>query len=261
MPSTPSTTPEPAAPAWTQAELANPHSNELKPDKVRSMFGSISRYYDLNNRLHSFWLDQHWRRTAVRDAGVQPADMVLDIACGTGDLTQAFAKAGAAQVTGLDFTREMLDIAVAKQNRLNPETAARVSYEWADAQDLPKADASADIVSIAFGLRNVADPAQALREFHRVLRPGGRLIILEFADPPNPVVRWGNTIYCKHVMPLTATLISGDRSGAYRYLPASVSTFLSPDKVCDQVRATGFTDVRIRRLTFGVCVCYRALRP
>lgn len=262
MPDTAPTSPAhaPAAHRWTAAELMDPHRLDSKPDKVRSMFGAIARSYDLNNRVHSLWRDQAWRRHAVRRAGVKPTDVVLDVACGTGDLTEAFARAGAARVIGVDFTKEMLEVAVRRRGRMrgrfHPE---RIEYRLGDAQNLPIRDASVDVVSIAFGIRNVADPERAIREFRRVLRPGGRLVILEFGRPRVAPVRWFNDLYCKKLMPLTATLLSGDRSGAYRYLPASVETFMSTEELCEVIRRSGFEGVEAEGLTFGICVCYRGV--
>lgn len=252
---------ERSAPAWTDAELAtDPHASPDKPSKVRAMFAAIARSYDLNNRLHSFGRDQAWRRRAVREAGVRYADRVLDVACGTGDLTHLFAKSKAAVVVGLDFTREMLEIARSKRDRLRPEFASKVDYVEGDATKLPFADASFDVVSIAFGLRNVGEPKTALREFARVLRPGGRLIVLEFDRPSVPLFAWLNNVYCGWVMPRTATLLSGDRSGAYKYLPRSVGSFMSRRELLEAMREVGFAQTTARGLTMGICACYRGER-
>ena len=226
------------------------------------MFGAIAHAYDLNNRVHSFGRDQAWRRVAVGMAAPNPADVALDCACGTGDLTRALADGGAARVTGLDFTAEMLHIARTK--RVHPRTdpaRTNIDYVQGDAMALPFADASFDIVTIAFGLRNVAEPSRALAEFRRVLRPGGRLVVLEFDEPRNPVIRALNRVYTGRVMPWTATLIARDRSGAYKYLPRSIETFLTRDRLAEAVRAAGFTQVAQRALTFGVCVCTRGVVP
>src|SRR5690606_31019727 len=120
----------------------------------------------------------------------------------------------AARIIGIDFTPEMLDIARAKRSRLPAEDHPRIIYMEGDAQALSLEDASADVLSIAFGIRNVADPARAIRDFARILKPGGRLIILEFDRPRFPPLRWFNDFYCGWLMPRTATLISGDRTGA-----------------------------------------------
>lgn len=249
--------PETPAP-WTAPELANPHAAADKAAKVRGMFSAIAPSYDLNNRLHSLWLDQHWRRTAISLAGVKPGDQVLDVACGTGDLTAKFAQTAAAGVMGVDFTPAMLDVARRKATELPPRVSAKIRYEEGDAQHLRFTDASFDVASIAFGIRNVANPAQALHEFYRTLRTGGRLIILEFGQPTNPLMRWVNNWYCGGIMPRTATLISGDTSGAYKYLPASVGTFWTPAAMREALAAAGFTNISATLMTLGVAVCYRA---
>ncbi len=244
---------EAAVPAWNASELASdPHESSEKAGKVRRMFAAIANSYDLNNRLHSFGRDQAWRRAAVALASVSPTDAVLDVACGTGDLSEAFAEAGAAEVVGGDFTPEMLQHAARKSSRLPADR--RPSYVHADAMDLPFERERFDVVSIAFGIRNVAVPAKAMAEFHRVLRPGGRLVILEFAEPRVAPIRWLNTLYTAKIMPLTASLVARDRSGAYRYLPRSIETFLSPEELAGMAERVGFRVDRQRRLTFGVCV-------
>ena len=247
-------------PAWAAHELSNPHASSEKASKVRNMFSAIASSYDLNNRVHSLGRDQAWRKYAVKVAGVTEGESVLDVACGTGDLSQAFARTPASKVTGLDFTPAMLDHARIKQKALLPEYDKKLSYIDGDAQQLPFADGSFDVVSIAFGIRNVTSPEKALAEFYRVLRPGGRVIILEFDRPSFAPVRWFNDFYCGWIMPRTATLISGDTSGAYRYLPASVGTFMSRRALCDTLRAVGFTRVADRGLSLGICVCYSAVR-
>ena len=247
-------TPSSSPPVWSAADLANdPHEAKDKGQRIQRMFGAIAHRYDLNNRLHSFWRDQAWRRTAVRLCRVRSTDDVLDAACGTGDLAEAFAAAGVSSVCGVDFTAEMLDLARAKAARKRPAGVAQPTYRLADVMTLPFDDASFHIVSIAFGLRNVTDPRRTLREFRRVLRPAGRAVILEFSQPANPVLRVLNGLYCEQVMPVTATLLAGDRSGAYRYLPRSVSTFADRETLAGMMAEAGFTDVSQQPLTFGVC--------
>ncbi len=250
---------DPAAPAWSDDDLAqDPHAAADKARRVEAMFSAIARRYDLNNRLHSLWRDQAWRRAAVKMAQVKPGEVVVDVACGTGDLAMAFGAAGATKVIGIDFTVPMLEIARHKRGA-NQNTP--LTYHAGDAMRLPLADRCADIVSIAFGIRNVAQPQAALREFARVLRPGGRLIILEFSQPTNPLLRGFDRLYRERVMPVTATLIARDRSGAYKYLPRSVSTFLSRQQMQANLAAAGFTDITAQPLTCGIAVCYRGLQP
>ncbi len=261
------------APAWDDARLADPHGDPDKARRVRAMFAAIAPKYDLNNRLHSLGRDRAWRCVAVESADVQPGDRVLDVACGTGDLTIAFHKAitGSLRdpgvrrdqgrvasrlgpnVVGLDYTFEMLPIAARKSGDAIP-------YLHGDAMRLPFADASFDIVSIAFGLRNVTNPAAALAEFHRVLRRKGRLIVLEFTVPSNPIMRWVNKVYCGQIMPRTATWIAGDTSGAYRYLPRSVNTFADPATLLASLGEAGFVQSTSRSLTFGIAACYRGVK-
>ncbi len=250
----------PGGTIWAPGALADPHADAAKPAKVRGMFAAIARRYDLNNRVHSLWMDQWWRSSTVRLAGLRPGDEVLDAACGTGDLAQAFVARGAARVVGVDFTPEMLALAERKRARLRPAHAARLRYMEGDATNLPIADASFDVVSIAFGLRNVGDPLAALREFVRVLRPGGRVVVLEFERPGFAPLRWFNDFYCGRVMPVTATLLSGDRSGAYRYLPRSVGTFMPRGALIEVMRGCGLVRVEAHGLAPGLCACYRGLR-
>lgn len=248
--------------AWTEELLRDPHAAADKRSRVQRMFAAIADSYDLNNRLHSFWRDQAWRRAAVRLAALRPDDLVVDVACGTGDLAICFADAlrrarsgppVPRQVIGIDFTFEMLPRAASKSANVG------IAYLNADATALPLPDACCDVVSIAFGIRNVQQPERALREFRRVLRPRGRLVVLEFSEPTLPPLRALNRFYTHRVMPRTATWISGDRSGAYHYLPRSIGTFWSRAKMTEMLRAAGFEDVTQHPMTFGVCVCYRGL--
>ncbi len=230
------------------------------------MFAAIARRYDLNNRLHSIGRDQAWRRRAVALSGLTAGDHVLDVACGTGDLTEAFCRARPRpkRVVGLDFTPEMLDVAREKAaKRERRQGMPTPEYVQGDAMNLPFDDASFDVVSIAFGIRNVAEPAKALEEFRRVMRPGGRLVVLEFSQPRNGLLRTLNAIYCNRIMPITATLLAGagGRSGAYHYLPKSVATFEGGDRehMLMLMRNAGFANESALALTFGVCCLYRGV--
>jgi len=253
-----------------------------KRSRVQKMFAAIAPSYDLNNRLHSLWMDQRWRRKAVKLAEVKPTDVVVDVACGTGDLSIQFFWEHAVKnkrivnpkprtVIGVDFTFEMLPLARKKfadvaqwwdedqpmKEDLKPSDLPFIN---GDAQSLPLPDQSADVVSIAFGIRNVQDVPTALREFNRVLKPGGRVIILEFSLPTNRILRGLYNFYFRQILPRTATLISGDKTGAYKYLPESVNTFIGREQMMEMMRDAGFADVRQFPATFGVCVCYRGIR-
>ncbi|HEX2974017.1 MAG TPA: bifunctional demethylmenaquinone methyltransferase/2-methoxy-6-polyprenyl-1,4-benzoquinol methylase UbiE [Tepidisphaeraceae bacterium] len=245
---------------WNDQLLADPHHTPDKRTRVQRMFAAIAPSYDLNNRVHSLWIDQRWRRRAVALAQIQPADVVVDVACGTGDLALRFAMARPKSVIGIDFTYEMLPLAQRKIDRCSPHRAP-ITLACGDAMRLPLPPACADVVSIAFGIRNVANPAAAVAEFYRVLRPGGRLIILEFSLPDNPLLRSLYNLYFRHVLPRTATLISGDKTGAYKYLPESVNTFIDRQTMMQIMKTAGFDQVQQHPLTFGVCICYRGVKP
>ncbi|MCK4871387.1 MAG: bifunctional demethylmenaquinone methyltransferase/2-methoxy-6-polyprenyl-1,4-benzoquinol methylase UbiE [Phycisphaerales bacterium] len=243
--------------AWSADELKDMHSRSDKAQRVQRMFSAIAESYDTNNRVHSLGRDQAWRRAAVRAANPDPEDVVLDVACGTGDLTRAFAISPAKEVIGVDFTPDMLRVAEAKPPL---KDAAPITYVQGDAMQLPFDDGSVDVVSIAFGIRNVADPARAVAEFHRVLRPAGRCVILEFSLPRRAPLRLLYNVYFRRIMPITATLISRDRSGAYRYLPESVNTFVGREQIIGLLEDAGFVNVTHRPLTFGIAVLYRGER-
>jgi demethylmenaquinone methyltransferase/2-methoxy-6-polyprenyl-1,4-benzoquinol methylase len=217
-------------------------------------------------------MDQRWRKKAVKLAELKDSDCVVDVACGTGDLTNAFnaclSQHPPHQIIGIDFTFDMLPIARQKTptrkhvavgdnwiGHTSPQATAL--YINGDAQSLPLENESCDVVSIAFGIRNVQDVPTALKEFHRVLRPGGRVIILEFSLPTNAILRSLYNFYFRQILPRTATLISGDKTGAYKYLPESVNTFIGREQMMQMLADAGFKDVNQFPMTFGVCVCYR----
>jgi demethylmenaquinone methyltransferase/2-methoxy-6-polyprenyl-1,4-benzoquinol methylase len=271
------TQPPAPAPLWDDQSLKSPHAAADKRQRVQRMFAAIAPSYDLNNRLHSLWMDQAWRRKAVKLADLKPTDNVIDVACGTADLSIAFRdallKVGTSPrcvppVVAIDFTFQMLPlgrrkayipvpVGVADDRDPLATTVDCISFINGDAQSLPLPDACADVVSIAFGIRNVADPAAAIREFHRVLRPGGRLVILEFSLPTNPLLRTLYNFYFRKILPRTATWISRDKTGAYKYLPESVNTFITRERMSDMMTTAGFANVTQYPMTFGVCVCYR----
>jgi demethylmenaquinone methyltransferase / 2-methoxy-6-polyprenyl-1,4-benzoquinol methylase len=212
----------------------------LAPDAVRTMFDRIAPVYDAMNRIMTAGLDARWRRLAA-EAVIQTGDRVLDAACGTGDLAIADQKAGADQVTGLDFSAEMLGRARKKAPQL----------EWieGDMLALPFADATFDAATVGFGVRNVADLELALRELRRVLRPGGRLAILEITQPRGPS-RPFYSLWFDRVVPLLGKVLPG--GAAYSYLPESVKRFPNAEKLADLMRACGFEEVRFRLLAGSI---------
>ena len=219
------------------------------------MFNAIAPRYELVNSLCSGGRDAAWRRRTIRLAGVTRDDDVLDIATGTGDLARAFAGSNPRSIVGTDFAHEML-------SRARRDRDGGVD-RWceADALRLPFRDASFSITSCAFGVRNFRDLSAGLTEMHRVLRPGGRAVILEFTRPKNAIARRCYELYSNRLMPTLAGWVSGDTSGAYRYLPQSVVSFLDATQMCERLRAVGFADAVATPLTFGVVTVYVATKP
>jgi len=211
------------------------------------MFGEIAPRYDFLNRLLSFGMDRAWRRRAIRCLDLHKGSEVLDLCCGTGDLALAFADSGAV-VCAADFTLPMLQTALRKEH-LQPR---QMCWLQADAQALPFAEGSFEAVTIAFGIRNVEDPQQGLRECQRVLRSDGRLAILEFFPIPNPVWRSLFRFYFLHVLPLLAKIVRAGRTGAYRYLPESVDNFATPAEFSLWLVEAGFVVEQNLALTGGV---------
>ena len=220
-------------------------SGQLAPDAVRRMFDRIAPVYDAMNRTMTAGLDRRWRRLTAQ-AVVRPGDSVLDACCGTGDLAIAAARAGGT-VTGLDFSPAML----ARARRKAP------ALEWieGDLLSLPFGDASFDSATVGFGVRNVEDLARAVDELRRVLRPGGRLGILEITRPKGLLAPFFR-VWFDRVVPLLGKLLPG--GSAYTYLPASVRRFPGPEELADMIRVAGFRDVRVRLLAGGIVALHTA---
>jgi demethylmenaquinone methyltransferase / 2-methoxy-6-polyprenyl-1,4-benzoquinol methylase len=234
--------------------------------KVREMFSQIAPRYDLLNHLLSLQFDRLWRRRVTRRLRPildRPNALALDLCCGTGDLALSLAAAGKARVIGADFAHPMLVRAkeksastTASSSRQNVHT---ISFAEADALRLPFADRSFDLVTTAFGFRNLANYEAGLREIYRILKPGGTLAILEFAEPPagflGDLYRW----YFRRVLPRVGGLISGERS-AYTYLPASVSRFFLPGELASLLQTVGYSEVGFCVWTFGTVALHTARR-
>jgi demethylmenaquinone methyltransferase/2-methoxy-6-polyprenyl-1,4-benzoquinol methylase len=213
---------------------------------VRDMFGRIAPRYDLLNHLLSFNIDRHWRaRTVhlVKDVLRRPDARAVDLCCGTGDLTLALQRGGPATVFGSDFCHPMLTAARKKSQGIG---------RWfeADALRLPVSDGSFDLVTTAFGFRNLANYEDGLVEMRRILRPGGVAAILEFSQPTNPAFAAFYGWYSKHLLPRIGGALSGSPE-AYAYLPESVRKFPGVEQLAAQMRAAGFREVRYERMTFG----------
>jgi demethylmenaquinone methyltransferase/2-methoxy-6-polyprenyl-1,4-benzoquinol methylase len=225
---------------------------------IRDMFAGVAPRYDLLNRVLSAGVDIAWRKAAVRYAQVRPGDRALDCCSGTGDLAFDVARAGAT-VLGADFCPPMLLRAARKRSRRGV-AGQRAGFVAGDTLRLPVRDARFDLVTIAFGLRNLEDPLAGLREMARVLRPGGRIVILEFARPRVPVLGSLFRFYFRRVLPRIGRWISPGSGSAYTYLPESVQEFPDREQVTAMLRATGFQDAEYRLLTAGVAALYRGVR-
>ena len=222
------------------------------------MFDAIAARYDFVNRVLSLGLDQGWRRRTVRELQLGDKPRVLDVATGTGDLAIAIAKARpGATVIGLDPSAKMLAIAAAKVARRG--LGERITLEQGDAQALPYADCSLDAATIAFGIRNVPDRGLGLRELARVVRPGGRVAVLELGEPKRGLFASAARFHTHKVVPRLGALLSGARE--YRYLQTSVAAFPPADEFAALMRASGLDVVAVIPLTFGACTLYVATPP
>jgi demethylmenaquinone methyltransferase/2-methoxy-6-polyprenyl-1,4-benzoquinol methylase len=239
---------------------APPIEVDKQPERIAGMFDAIAPRYDQLNHVLSGGVDWWWRRRAVRSLALTGRERVLDLCTGTADLAIATAstREGAREVIGIDFAGAMLAIGSAKVRRAGLES--RVRFARGDAERVPLADASVDAVTIAFGIRNVRDPERGCRECLRVLRPGGRLAILEFGKMTVPGLRRLYEWYLRHVLPRVGRVISRHHE-AYDYLPASMAAFPSGDDFVQLLRRAGFQEARAVPLTLGAVYLYVARRP
>jgi len=230
------------------------------PVAVNTMFGRIARRYDLANRLLSGGTDVWWRRVLVREVRRADPSNVLDLATGSGDVAFALSRhlPRTVQVTGMDFCQPMLDEAEKKKLRAAHDKYQNVVFRQGDGLALPVADESFDAVTISFGLRNMADRHRSLTEMRRVLRPGGRLFVLEFSQP----TKWFRPLYffyLRRVLPALAGFVTGDRA-AYKYLNDTIEQFPGRATLAAEIQAAGFKDVQVRSLTFCIVALHAATR-
>ena len=225
---------------------------------VNSMFARIARRYDFANRLLSFGTDVRWRRQLVNSVRVASPRDILDLATGSGDVAFALARAlPHTRITGMDFCEPML-VEAEKKKSVAPAVSQNITFRQGDGLALPLADESLDAATISFGLRNMADRHRCLTELRRVLRPGGRLFVLEFSQPQ----RWFRPFYLfylRHILPRLAGWVTGDRA-AYAYLNNTIEQFPDKEVLADEIRAAGFQQVSARGMTFGIVALHEAQR-
>jgi len=231
-------------------------------DRVREMFRQIAPRYDAMNHLLSLNVDRYWRYRAVRKLRLEPGVPALDTCTGTGDLALSIAKHApdGVDVVGSDFCNAML--AIARKKRRPAEQGQRaVEFIEADSQYLPFEDNVFQCVTVAFGLRNVADTDLGLREMFRVCRPGGQVLILEFSRPTMIGLKQSYNFYFTHILPRLGQLFASNDKDAYEYLPESVGQFPDGQALADRMTAAGMSDVKFTPLTFGVATIYVGVKP
>ena len=228
-------------------------------EQVEAMFDSISRHYDRLNHLLSLGTDRRWRRRAVNLIGshIRPLT-ILDVATGTGDLAIASLKLGPRKVTGIDISGKMLEEGRRKISRMG--LGERIELLRGDSQSMQFSDGTFDVAMSAFGVRNFEDTVAGLREMHRVLRPGGMLMVLEFSRPSRFPLKQIYGLYFRRVLPRIGRKVSGD-PGAYSYLPESVMSFPDNERFLELMVRVGFTEVEQTRLTGGIASIYHGFKP
>lgn len=232
-----------------------------KKENIRRLFDNIAPDYDKLNHILSLDIDKSWREKAIRET-VSPAGTalnILDVACGTGDFAIGMGKAAGkgSRITGIDISAGMLEIG--REKIKAGGLSGTISLTEADCEALPFEDKTFDRVTAAFGVRNFEHLETGLKEMHRVLAESGKAIILELSTPSNPVLCWFYRLYFLHILPAIGGRISGDKA-AYRYLPASVLKFPGPEKFMKIMSDCGFSDVRHKSFTFGICRMYTGIR-
>ena len=233
--------------------------DETRAAKVNDLFARIARRYDLINDLQSFGLHRSWKRRVAELAAVLPGTRALDLCCGTGDIAFALAQCGA-DVTGLDFSPQMLEIAAARQKKISNSEIRNPNFTQGDAQQLPFPENSFDIVTVGYGLRNLASWERGLEEMRRVARPGARIIVLDFGKPANVVWRAVYFAHLKMSVPLIGLLFCGNAS-AYAYILESLKHYPAQLAVAEKMRQLKLTNVRVTNLLGGAMAINYGEKP
>jgi demethylmenaquinone methyltransferase/2-methoxy-6-polyprenyl-1,4-benzoquinol methylase len=237
--------------------IATPPALDKREVRIQRMFDQVAPWYDFLNHLLSLNIDKRWRKRTVKAVPPQGNAPILDLCTGTGDLALLYHRTGIAPVVGVDLSYEMLVRAKKKAEKAK----ANIPFLEADAQALPFPDDSFQIVSVAFGLRNVTDTDRGLAEMVRVAQPGGRIAVLEFSKPRSRILGRAYTMYFRRVLPWIGERFSKNREGAYRYLPDSVMAFPDGEALAERMRSAGLTDVTFTPLTFGIATLYIGTKP
>jgi demethylmenaquinone methyltransferase/2-methoxy-6-polyprenyl-1,4-benzoquinol methylase len=236
-----------------------PYSDSELPKKqqVEQMFDNISGNYDLLNRILSMGIDVSWRKKVVKSVQKENPATILDIATGTGDLAIAMAKATSAKITGFDLSAGMLE--VGKKKVAEQKLDKQIEMIQGDAENMPFADNSFDVITVAFGVRNFENLEKGLDEIYRVLKPGGKFIILEFSQPESFPMKQLYDFYSRHILPRIGKKISKDQS-AYTYLPDSVKAFPYGEEMKNILKSSKFVQPLDKKLTFGIASIYESLK-
>ena len=232
-------------------------SNLSKKEQVADMFNNIAGKYDFLNHFFSLGIDKGWRKKAIAEIGSVQPRTILDVATGTGDLAIAAAKLDPEKITGIDIAAQMLDVGRVKIKDAGLEKT--ITLQLADSENLPFADNSFDAITCAYGVRNFETLEKGLKEMCRVMRPGGKLAILEFSHPKTFPVKQGYQFYFKYIVPTLGKLVSKHKT-AYSYLPASVMAFPEGQRFCDILTNCGFKAAKARPLTLGITTLYTATK-
>lgn len=232
-------------------------TSRSKKEEVREMFDNIAPTYDLLNHTLSLNVDKAWRRKAIREAGLSRPRTILDVATGTADLAIQAASLHPEKIVGVDLSAEMLRVGEQKIAKLKLDQL--ITLQQGDSEDLPFSEAEFDVAMAAFGVRNFENTRKGLQEMHRILKPGGKIVVLEFTNPANPLINYFYQLYFKGILPIIGKLISKDFS-AYRYLPESVGAFLQREDFTALLDDCGFRESRYRSLTLGIACLYTAIK-